>query len=100
MGTCVCLLSACLALMYVVVQVSVRLFCFNLSFLVLTSPPLRRLYVHALVPYFTYVNVYPTTRCVRVTSGDLVAEAARGGLLTPSHGRGASSSPAYGKQTS
>lgn len=75
-------------------------FLFQLLFPRVHISPLHRLYVHAHLLYFTYVNMYPTTRCVRVTSGDLVAEAARGGLLTPSHGRGASFSPAYGKQTS
>lgn len=40
------------------------------------------------------------TLCVRVTVGDLVAAAARGGLLTLSCGRGASFSLPYRKQTS
>lgn len=37
---------------------------------------------------------------VRVTLGELVTDAARGGLLTPSPGRGASFFPGYRKQTS
>lgn len=48
----------------------------------------------------TDIHVYFVTLCVRVIVGDLVAEAARGGLLTLSHSRGASSSPAHRKQTS
>ena len=47
-----------------------------------------------------YMHVYLVTLRVRVTVGDLVAVAARGGLLTLSRSRGASFYPACRKQTS
>lgn len=97
-------LCACRALVSVLIEAPV---CLSVSTWVsvftymahacILHPPLG---LACVFTYITYVHVYPVTLSVRVTIVDLVAEAARGGLLTWSHGRGASFSPAYRKQTS
>lgn len=58
--------------------------------------------VHTFVEFSSTVCVFshPVTLGVRVTLIELVTDAARGDLLTPSPGRGASFFPGYRKQTS
>jgi len=74
-------------------------FCFNVSF----SSCTRLTHEFHTVPsewsVFTYTCRLHTCTST-CDSGDHVAKASRGGLLTVSHGRGASSTPALRKQTS
>lgn len=97
MGTCVCLLSVC-ERFFAHLDLSLY-FCFTMCLFlhVQVSSCMACMFTHT---YITYMHNYHVTLCVRVTVGDLVAKAARGGRLMLSHGRGASFSPAYRKQTS
>lgn len=79
---------------------SVHMACFLLGLLGFTPSPLPGLCSVCSPSQFAYMPCVHTFFCVRETDGDLVATAARGGLLTLSYSRGASFSPGYRKQTS